>query len=211
MPTDAASTKKALIRAGERLMAAHGIDGAELQDVVAMAGQRNRSAVVYHFGGRDGLLEAIVHQHRPGINIARNRLLDELEASGEITIRSVMNVIVQPTAAKLATPSGRDFLIILAERAMRLGSVGIAAAQVADADSALRANTLLHELLPGDDRTRRLRIGQSQLAGAALLADAARDINAKRLAVRQRDHRVRTVIDFISAGLGGTPIDRPDA
>jgi AcrR family transcriptional regulator len=207
MPSDAAATRKALIRAGERLMAAHGIDGAELQDVVAMAGQRNRSAVAYHFGGRDGLLEAIVHKHRPAINIARNRLLDELEAAGEITIRSVIDVIVQPTATKLATPSGRDFLIILAERAMRLGSVGIAAAQVADADSALRANTLLHNLLPGDDDTRRLRIGQSQLAGAALLADAARDLNAKRLAVRQRHNRVRTVIDFISAGLGATPID----
>jgi AcrR family transcriptional regulator len=211
MPTDAASTKKALIRAGERLMATHGIDGAELKDVVAMAGQLNRSAVVYHFGGRDGLLEAIVHKHRPGINIARNRLLDELEASGEITIRSVTTVIVQPTAAKLATPSGRDFLIILAERAMRLGSVGVAAAQVADANSVVRANKLLHQLLSGDDHTRRLRIGQSELAGAALLADAARDINAKRLAVRQRESRVSTVIDFISAGLGGAHIDHRGA
>src|SRR5262245_41737405 len=53
-------TRAALIRAGERQMADHGIEGAELQDVVALAGQRNRSAVVFHFGSRDGLLRAIV-------------------------------------------------------------------------------------------------------------------------------------------------------
>ena len=52
-----------LIRAGEQRFAREGVAGARLPDVVRDAGQANDSAVGYHFGSRQGLLDAIVAKH----------------------------------------------------------------------------------------------------------------------------------------------------
>src|SRR5262245_35061234 len=65
-------TRAALIAAAERLMSQHGIDGVELKTIMREAGARNRSAIDYHFGNREGLVHAIGAKHRPPINAARN-------------------------------------------------------------------------------------------------------------------------------------------
>ena len=51
------------LRAGEQRFARDGVTGARMSDVVRDAGQANDSAVGYHFGSRQGLLEAIVAKH----------------------------------------------------------------------------------------------------------------------------------------------------
>ena len=48
-----------LLLAGERLIAEFGPE-VSLRDVAVAAGQRNNSAVHYHFGSRDGLIKAII-------------------------------------------------------------------------------------------------------------------------------------------------------
>ncbi len=53
-------TREKLIAAAERLMANHGIDGVDLREIHAAAGQRNRSAIAYHFGDREGLVVPVL-------------------------------------------------------------------------------------------------------------------------------------------------------
>ncbi|MET9295536.1 helix-turn-helix domain-containing protein [Streptomyces sp. NPDC003077] len=53
-------TRDKLIRAAEEVFAAQGVDGAQLRDIVRLAGQSNPSAVQYHFGSRAGLLDAVM-------------------------------------------------------------------------------------------------------------------------------------------------------
>jgi AcrR family transcriptional regulator len=56
---DKAATKRALLEAAVEVFAAHGFDGATTRDVAARAGV-NEGLIQRYFGGKAGLLEAIV-------------------------------------------------------------------------------------------------------------------------------------------------------
>jgi AcrR family transcriptional regulator len=120
MARDATATRERLLRAGEHVFARHGVSGASLRDVNAAAGQRNNSALHYHFGSRDGLLRAIFERHQAAIDEGRVALL---RRSPPRDLRSIVTTWFQPMAAELATESGRDYLRILPELVDRLGEV----------------------------------------------------------------------------------------
>ncbi|GAA2443882.1 TetR family transcriptional regulator [Actinomadura vinacea] len=69
-----ASTKAQIVAAAERLFAQHGIEGVSLRQIGAEAGNGNKSAVQYHFGTKDRLLQAIFEHRLPGI-YGRRRIL----------------------------------------------------------------------------------------------------------------------------------------
>ena len=52
-------SRERMVRAAERLFAERGINAVSMREVAAAAGQLNNSAVRYHFGSRDGLVDAI--------------------------------------------------------------------------------------------------------------------------------------------------------
>ena len=91
-----------MVEAGERLVAERGIGAMSLREVQAAAGQRNKSAAQYHFGSREGLLEAIVATRMGPINEVRRHRLDELEAreaaGAPVTVRDLVAVVVEPLA-----------------------------------------------------------------------------------------------------------------
>ena len=60
MPRDASATRDSLVDSGRELFAREGVYSVPLSRVVSHAGQRNESALHYHFGGRQGLLNAII-------------------------------------------------------------------------------------------------------------------------------------------------------
>lgn len=182
-------------------MAESGIEAVDLHQIITLAGQRNRSAIVYHFGGRAGLVDAIITKHRPAINAERHRLLDEIEATGRPTVRAVVEAMALPLAASLRQPSGRDYLVIVAERATRRGAPNLFASPGGTTDSIARANEMLDQLLTGDAADRHLRIGQAILIGPVLLADIARDINRRHLRVRDLDRRVAAAVDLLVAAV----------
>ena len=55
--------RTALLDAAEELFAAHGIGAVSNRRIVEQAGAANHSAISYHFGGRDGLITALVDRH----------------------------------------------------------------------------------------------------------------------------------------------------
>ncbi|WP_026197455.1 TetR family transcriptional regulator [Sciscionella marina] len=119
MPRDATSTRLRLIRAGERLFARKGIDGALTRDLVAEAEQGNDSAVNYHFGSRDGLLLAVVDKHVRRMEERWKPALGGRDRAADIP--AIVAEIVDPIAGQLCVDDGRDFVRITAQLAGRAG------------------------------------------------------------------------------------------
>jgi len=101
-----ASTRAKLIATAERLFAEHGLDGASLHEISRAAGQRNSNVCQYHFGSKDGLIQAILDKHLPTIAARRNELLDELESAGVPALRHLARALIYPVAEKLTDPDG---------------------------------------------------------------------------------------------------------
>ncbi|MBO2462357.1 TetR/AcrR family transcriptional regulator [Actinomadura violacea] len=68
-----------ILIAAERLFAERGITDVSLREIGAAAGQRNNSAVQYHFGDKEGLLKALYEHRLAPLNRRRLELLDEIE------------------------------------------------------------------------------------------------------------------------------------
>lgn len=116
MPRDPGETRSRLIRAGERLFAEHGIGGVSLREITRAAGQRNATALQYHFEDRRGLVRAILARHNLDVEAERHGMLDDLEARSGVSAREWVQALVMPAAAKLADrDGGRDYLRMMAE------------------------------------------------------------------------------------------------
>jgi AcrR family transcriptional regulator len=89
------STRDKLIDAAARLFAERGIESVSLAEIVRASGQRNTSAVQYHFGGRDDLLLAILERYVPVIRARRLELLTVAESDGS-GARGAAEAIVRP-------------------------------------------------------------------------------------------------------------------
>lgn len=114
-----------LVEAAERLAAERGLAALTVQAVQDAAGQRNKSAVQYHFGGRQGLVDAVV-AHRMGP--ANERRTAMFVALGEApTRRELVEVLVVPLIESVLgrTPSywARFLLQALADPGAGLAAV----------------------------------------------------------------------------------------
>ena len=120
----APSTRARLVGAAEDLFADKGFDNVPLCEVVAAAGQGNASAVNYHFGGRDGLLAAVLQKHQPGIERRRNALLDRIEARRRPTLRALVVALVEPAAEKLDDADGGPAYLRIMDQLFRSPGFG---------------------------------------------------------------------------------------
>ena len=85
-----------LILAAEELIAEHGVD-VSLRDIAIAAGQRNNSAVHYHFGSRDGLLQAVLDRRQAAMEAQRLARLAEHEVRGDgDDVRELLDMLVRP-------------------------------------------------------------------------------------------------------------------
>ena len=69
---------------------------ASLVEITRRAGQRNRGAVHYHFGGRDGLLVAVLEEQAPFLAQREGELLAAALAGAPDDVAAVIEAIVRP-------------------------------------------------------------------------------------------------------------------
>ncbi len=67
-----------MIEAAERIVAERGLTAMSLRVVQQESGQRNKSAAQYHFGSRDGLIEAVLVTRMAAVNERRRAMLDAI-------------------------------------------------------------------------------------------------------------------------------------
>ncbi len=118
VPPDASATRDKLLDAATRAFAEHGVRNASLIEITRQAGQRNRSALNYHFGSRDGVLCAVLDRHVPFLAQREGELLAIAAKAPADDVASVVEAIVRP-ATELADGDwrGRCCLLIVAELA----------------------------------------------------------------------------------------------
>ncbi|ODQ93754.1 TetR/AcrR family transcriptional regulator [Mycolicibacterium holsaticum] len=116
MPPDATKTRDKLLDAAARAFASDGVFNASLIDITRQAGQRNRAALRYHFGSRDGILCAVIDRHADFLARRERDLLDVALTTPGDELAPVLEAIVRP-AAELADSGwrGRCCLLIIAE------------------------------------------------------------------------------------------------
>ena len=85
-----------LLEAAERVMAERGLD-VPLKDIALEAGQRNNSAVPYHFGSREGLIRAVIELRTAPQEARRVELLADLERTGgRADLGVLVGMLVRP-------------------------------------------------------------------------------------------------------------------
>jgi AcrR family transcriptional regulator len=87
------STQQKLILAAERLFAVHGVHGVSLRQIGAEAGSGNSSAVQYHFGTKEELVQAVLLYRLPRLNERRELLSAMASSTG---LRAVMEAHLLP-------------------------------------------------------------------------------------------------------------------
>ena len=116
MASRSATTRDALLRAAEHLFARRGFD-VTVHEIHTQAGQRNASALHYHFGDRDGLTRTVFERHALSDDDVR-RIKAELLAQRDQP-RAVVEAVVERQRAMLATPEDRDWLRIMSHAQLR--------------------------------------------------------------------------------------------
>ena len=114
MTQTSTSTRTALLRAGERLIAVGGITGPSDREIITAANVGNKSAIHYHFGSRRGLVDAILAEHGEVLRVRRALAFEELTVSRATTdLFQVSRVMVEPYASFLADgPSQWAYLAV---------------------------------------------------------------------------------------------------
>jgi AcrR family transcriptional regulator len=76
------TTARHILDVSEKLFAKHGLEGVSARDIVTASGQRNISAVSYHFGTREGMLGVLLSRRMRVLNQRREERLTALEKAG---------------------------------------------------------------------------------------------------------------------------------
>lgn len=98
------SGRESLIRTAERLFGERGIAAVSLREVAAAAGHANNSAVRYHFGSREGLVDAIFTYRMGRIDERRRAML--AAAGDDPDVRTLLQAFIFPLAESLGHEDG---------------------------------------------------------------------------------------------------------
>ena len=200
MPRDAAETRERLVDAGRALFATRGVYATSLKAVVDASGQRNTSALHYHFGGREGLLAAIIDAYNPGIEADRQQMLDA--ATAPLTLDQFVAAVVQPQALLLHRSDGREFLSIISQ----LSDLFDRWEDGATPKQAYRAFIGIRALLPDDldDSLRHERVTRFLELVSQALGSRARQITAGRTPALDDEQWVRNLMSMAVGALSAT-------
>jgi AcrR family transcriptional regulator len=210
MPRRAATprdTKEELLDAAEQLFARDGIHGARIREINALAGQRNPSALHYHFGSRRGLVEAIMLRHQSDIDKVVERRLDELEAAGELDVHQIIAAVIEPTLARLRTPSGRAWARILPQI---LGTLSVnlrrGVAEPATPQSHRILDLLKEKVAHLPEKVQRERLVAYVLVLSTLVADRAHQLESgRRPSLNEAQFAEHLVGVLVAVVTGGEP------
>jgi AcrR family transcriptional regulator len=93
-----ADTKTRILDAAENLFAANGFGAISLRAIIKEAGV-NTASVHYHFGSKEGLIEAVLERRVAPINKIRLDLLETIESrcpTGPLPLRNVVEAFLAP-------------------------------------------------------------------------------------------------------------------
>lgn len=171
MHTPPASTQNQLLQTAERLFAAEGISAVSTRRIALEANQRNVSALQYHFGSKDNLIDALLEMRLEGINQRRQQLLDQLAVQpGGADLHDLLRAWVLPLVEQLDVPDshfvGCLYQLYMHARGERVYS-SLRPELTAALDAVIAAVAQQLTALPEEARANRLRLTALQLIHCA--------------------------------------------
>lgn len=111
------STRERMMLVTRRLVAARGVDGVPVRDILAAAQVKNGGAIHYYFGSKDELIGELLAHGAKRIDERRVCMLDELEAADPAPgVHKVLEVLVASSIGVSRAPKGEDSYIRFALR-----------------------------------------------------------------------------------------------
>jgi AcrR family transcriptional regulator len=167
-------TRDRLLDAAQELFARSGSWTTPLARVVRAAGQRNESAIQYHFGSRAELIYALIERDRVREMQERQARLDAI--SGEADLRTAVTALVLPSCAGLTEQRGRRLRMIIADVVRGIGDDQLADPRPPDLATTVRLIGTAMPPMPG--RVRTTRIAAALRLSIEMTAARARTIEA---------------------------------
>ena len=198
--SDGLATRERLVLAGEQLFATEGIN-APLTAVLHAAGQRNKAALQYYFGSRQGLLDAILEQHVEVIERERAVILEQAGQANELPdLSTLVAALLVPAANRLRTSHGRNYLLILPQLLPKLDTSWKSGTMPPSLQHTINAIEARLDAPPIDAHARTTLV---QVMQAGVLAERARQINTKQRRI-SHEHFVALSTDMLTGALGAT-------
>jgi len=114
-------TRERLLLAAEKLYAEEGIGAVSMRRINTAANQKNVSALHYHFGTREAIMEAIFDYRMSQAGARRTELLEELFDAGlESDLRALVHVAIWPLAEQLMAASQPNYFVRFLAQSHRL-------------------------------------------------------------------------------------------
>lgn len=108
------ATRTALIEAAERLIAKKGLADVSTREILQEAGQRNQSALQYHFGSKTGLIGATINERTNQIDRRRQKMLENIGENP--SLRQIFEVLIVPLGELMADKvAGTNYLNFLSQ------------------------------------------------------------------------------------------------
>lgn len=116
--TRSAQTRDLFICAAQKLYAERSVDSVSLSEITVAAGQKNRNALQYHFGNRDGLLQAILDRHATTVHAMRRDFIALAKQSGWSDAEASARILIMPLAEYIAVnPEAVHYVKVLSQLA----------------------------------------------------------------------------------------------
>ncbi|MFN2539547.1 MAG: TetR/AcrR family transcriptional regulator [Mycobacteriales bacterium] len=167
----ATATALQLLLTAERLFAENGLAGVSLRQIATEAGSSNNSAVAYHFGSKERLVEAIFGYRLPQL-LQRRELLKARVHPGDLRGRLEAHLLPVLELAESHEGSYLSFLEQLERSSARL-LLSPQAAQQSQADFVAEVQALLPDV---EEPVRTMRIQQVQVLTLHAAAERERAV-----------------------------------
>jgi AcrR family transcriptional regulator len=205
--TDLTPTAEQLLMAAEKLLAEKGLGAVSTREIAREAGQKNHSAINYHFGSRAALIEAILDYRMTPLNTNRQRRINKLRAEGrEDDFRGLLEVIVEPFAEELLLPPEQSYYLqLLAQLMSQQEWQSLFTSKQQRSSAVLEAGGLLTELLQQTVSTE-IALERLRLIGLHVLItitewDAMRRRGELILNEDTLQWRVKNLVDYLLGAL----------
>lgn len=208
MRADTRETVDDLLNVAEQLFARHGVEQVALTRIVGSSRQKNRSALHYHFGSREGVLKAVLDRRLKHINTLRLATLDRPVECNDLA--RVVRALVEPLCLVALNESwGADYISILAQVSFHPTLLGESVLDDANLSSVRRCKKLVIEALPAI-RPATLNRRFRWLTDSVVLA-VARWARNGSTSGRARDVMEKLVEEFIAYGVAGLAAPQVEA
>jgi AcrR family transcriptional regulator len=205
------STRERILVAAEELFARTGVARTSLRAITALA-RVNLAAVNYHFGSKDGLVEAVYRRRLEPLNRARLRNLERVKSrhTGDPPLEAILEAFMSPVAELARDPAqGGPTVMRLLGQTLAEAEAALGGWLVRDYRGVLKSyHAALCRALP-ELPTEDVRWRLNFLVGALPYPVAERQLgelfSGESLDPRDLERVVERLLPFVAAGFRAPP------